>query len=105
MKYVELKGTEVEAQKELDTFISKGITVVDIWAPWCGPCRMIAPIIEELAEDNKVMKLNSDENSEIANKLGVRSIPTVLFFKDGKEIHRELGAKTLQHYQDLIKGM
>jgi thioredoxin 2 len=70
--------------------------LLDMWAPWCGPCRMIAPIIEqlvgELAGRVKVAKLNTDENQLTASRFGVRSIPTLLVFKDGKEIDRMVGA-------------
>ena len=68
--------------------------LVDLWAPWCGPCRMIAPIVEELAEDErfKVTKLDTDANPELASQLGVRSIPTLLFFKDGALADQVVGA-------------
>jgi thioredoxin 1 len=69
--------------------------VVDLWAPWCMPCRMITPIVEELANDNqgklKVFKLNTDENQDIAARYGIQGIPTLLFFKDGKEVDRLVG--------------
>jgi thioredoxin len=70
--------------------------LVDIWAPWCGPCRVIGPIIEQLAGEFagrvKVAKLNSDENQLTASRYNVRSIPTLLVLKDGKEIDRMVGA-------------
>ena len=71
--------------------------LVDIWAPWCGPCRIVGPIIEELAGEYagkmKVGKLNVDDNSETAMKYQVQSIPTILIFKDGQEIQRIIGAR------------
>jgi len=69
--------------------------LVDLWAPWCMPCRMIGPIVEQLAEENKdklkVCKLNTDENQNIAAQYGIQGIPTLLFFKGGQEVDRLVG--------------
>jgi len=69
--------------------------LVDLWAPWCSPCRMLTPVVEQLAEDNegklKVCKLNTDENQDIASQYGIQGIPTLLFIKDGKEVDRLVG--------------
>ena len=71
------------------------LTIVDVWAPWCGPCRVIGPVIEELANEYegkvKIGKLNADDNT-MAHQLGVSGIPTILFMKDGKEVDRVVGA-------------
>ncbi|MBM3240718.1 thioredoxin [Candidatus Poribacteria bacterium] len=71
--------------------------LVDIWAPWCGPCRIVGPIIEELANEYagkmKVGKLNVDDNSETAMKYQIQSIPTILIFKGGQEVQRLIGAR------------
>ena len=88
--------------------ISKNKTVlVDFWAEWCGPCRMIGPVIEELANEYEgkaiIGKLNIDSNQESSVKYGVRSIPTILTFKDGEIIDRQVGAvpkKTLTNVID-----
>ena len=72
-----------------------GLMMVDFWADWCGPCRMLAPVIDQLAEryEGKVVsgKVNVDDEQELAIRYGVMSIPTVIFFKDGKEIDRKVG--------------
>ncbi len=74
-----------------------GVTMVDFWAAWCGPCRMVAPIVEELAEEYAdegltVGKLDVDQNPRLTIQFGVRSIPSVLFFKDGKHVDTVVGA-------------
>lgn len=82
------KITELDSSN-FESAISEGSTpvVVDFWAPWCGPCKAIAPILEELAEELgekvKICKVNVDNNSEIAGKYSIRAIPTILIFKDG----------------------
>jgi len=70
--------------------------VVDFWAPWCGPCKMVAPILDKVANENAgkviVAKVNTDDNPEWASKYGVQGIPTMLFISDGKIVHRQVGA-------------
>ncbi|MBZ0169348.1 thioredoxin [Candidatus Methylomirabilis lanthanidiphila] len=74
----------------------KGLILVDFWAEWCGPCRMVAPILDELAEEYgeqvTIAKLNVDENRESAARFGIRSIPTILVFKDGAQVEQIVGA-------------
>ena len=70
--------------------------VIDFWAEWCGPCRMVSPIVEELAEEFsgkvEIGKLNVDDNIQTPNEYGIRNIPTILFFKDGKLVDKQIGA-------------
>ena len=70
--------------------------VIDFWAEWCGPCRMVSPIVEELAEEFsgkvEIGKLNVDDNINTPNEYGIRNIPTILFFKDGKMVDKQIGA-------------
>jgi len=87
------------------------ITVLDFWAQWCGPCRMVGPIIEELATDNEsddsvsVGKVDVDKNPRAAATYGIRSIPAVIYFKDGKEVDRIMGARPKSDYQDRINSL
>ena len=81
--------------------------LVDFWAAWCGPCRMIAPIVEqihgELGDKVTVMKMDIDENPNTPNKLGIMSIPTLIIFKDGKEVDRLVGAMPKARLLERIK--
>ena len=81
--------------------------LVDFWAEWCGPCRMVGPAVEQLSKTLegkvKTVKLNVDENQEIAVKYGIHSIPSLLLFKDGKEIARTVGAAPKEAYRKFIE--
>jgi len=79
--------------------------MVDVWAPWCGPCRTLTPIIEKVSEEKnvKLLKINADESGDLATSLGVRGIPTVIFFKDGQEMDRIVGLKQATAYNEIIE--
>ena len=83
--------------------------VVDLWAPWCGPCRMVGPVISELASqyDGKVVigKCNVDDEEDIAAELGVRSIPTILFYKNGEVVDKFVGAAPKAVLEEKIKAL
>jgi thioredoxin 1 len=102
-KYIELKKDNFE-----DT-INEGVSLVDFWAPWCGPCRMLSPIIDQLAQEfegkAKICKVNSDEEQDLTIKYGVRSIPTMLFIKDGEVVDQLIGANPKQALVDKLNSL
>ena len=85
---------------------AQGLVMIDFWAAWCGPCRMISPTVEELAKEYsgkiKVLKLNTDENSEIASRYKIMGIPTIMFFKDGNKLDQIVGVVPKQHLKAKI---
>lgn len=85
-----------EAQFESAVLQSSTPTVVDFWAPWCGPCRVVGPVIEELSKEFgsgvKFVKVNVDDNQGLASRYGIQGIPTLLFFKDGQVVDGQVGA-------------
>ena len=89
-----------------DDFISEGIVLVDIWAPWCGPCKTISPIIDEISAEYlgkiKVGKMEADSNRDKIMSLGIRNIPTILIYKDGEIVERSTGSSTKEKLTDLI---
>jgi thioredoxin 1 len=92
---------------EFQTTVAEGITLVDFWAPWCGPCRMIAPILDELAGELKdqarIVKINVDENPLVAGQFGVMSIPTLLLFKNGQKVDQKVGGQAKPQLKAFIQ--
>ncbi|AIX75231.1 MAG: thioredoxin TrxA [Mixta calida] len=93
---------------ETDVLKAEGLTLVDFWAEWCGPCKMIAPILDEVAEeyDGKltIAKLNIDENPETAPKYGIRGIPTLLLFKNGEVAATKVGALSKGQLKEFLNA-
>lgn len=82
--------------------------LIDFWAEWCGPCKMLSPVIDQLSEEMKnkvkIVKMNIDENPETPSSLGVRSIPTLMLFKDGKQISSKVGSHPKNKLEEWIKS-
>lgn len=87
----------------------KGVAMVDFWATWCGPCRMLGPAVEELAKEYagkvKVCKLNTDDGSNVSAKYHITSIPTIIFFKDGKIVGQTIGLQSKAALQDKLNSL
>ena len=101
--YIEL------TEQNFDETIKDGVVMVDFWAPWCGPCRMIAPVIDKLAAEYqgkaKICKVNTDEQQELAAKFGIRSIPTIFFDKNGEKVDEMIGAATEAGFKDKLDSL
>ena len=92
-----------------DVLASPLPVVVDFWAPWCPPCRVIAPILNDLAGEYAgrltIAKLNTDEHQRFMVQLGVQGLPTLIIFKDGREVERLIGARSKRHYQERFDAL
>ena len=97
LKYINSKEFDDEVLK------SKEIVLVDFYADWCGPCRMLSPVLEELAEEHNVYKVNVDNEEELAYKYGIMSIPCVIAFKNGKEHKRSIGFVEKDKLLEMLK--
>ncbi|MDD6043430.1 MAG: thioredoxin [Eubacteriaceae bacterium] len=100
----ELKLTKNNFEEEV--LKSEGLVLVDFWASWCGPCKMLAPVLEEIAEENKdikVGKVNVDEEMELAQQFNIMSIPNLILFKDGKPVKQQVGFRGKEEIEKMWK--
>ena len=95
-----IKHLENENFKEV---ISNGVWIVDFYADWCGPCKMLGPVLEKL--DNNVLKINVDSHEDLAREFGVMSIPTICFFKDGNLVNKVVGFRSKDEIETIVKGV
>lgn len=93
-------------KEDFNEIIKKDLTVVDFFATWCGPCKMLSPVIEELStkiDDVKFVKVDVDKHEEIARTYGIMSVPTIIFFRDGKEVRRHVGFTSGDKIKEIIE--
>ena len=92
---------------DFDKTIAEGVTLVDFWAAWCGPCQMLEPVIDDLAErmegKYKICKVNVDQEEEISHRYGVMSIPTVILFKDGELLDKRVGVHPVAEFESMLE--
>lgn len=108
IKYTTMAFELTDSNFEQEVLNKKGIALVDFWAEWCGPCKMIGPVVEELSKDYDgkalVAKVDVDENSELTARYGVRSIPTILILKDGEVVDKHVGYATKEALAQKIEA-
>ena len=97
--------SKIISKEEFEQLVinSKEPVLVDFYADWCGPCRMLAPIMDEIGNNYTVYKVNTDNEQELSREYGIMSIPCVIAFKDGKEINRSIGLKSKEDIVSMIK--
>lgn len=94
----------LEKEEDFLSIIGQDLYLVDFYADWCGPCKMLAPLLEEL-DFIDVLKVNVDEFPALAAKFGIMSIPTLLFFKDGLEKRKEIGFRNIEEIKEIVKSL
>ena len=90
--------------ENLDDLVKSGLHIVDFYADWCGPCKMMGSVLETM-NDVSVIKVNTDAHPKLAQKFGVMSIPTLVFFKDGAEVRKEIGIKSKEEIERIINNL
>ncbi|MDO8509103.1 MAG: thioredoxin [Nanoarchaeota archaeon] len=102
-----MEGVKKITQKEFGSFIKSGNTIIDFYADWCGPCKIVSPIIEGASKENKNIKfakIDVDKNNELAQRFGILSIPTIMFFKNGEEVDVVVGALSKEELEEKIES-
>ena len=103
-------GEEIKklTQDTFDEGVKSGVTLIDFYADWCGPCRMLAPVLAEVAKEMKgkasVVKVDIDEATKVTEKLEITSVPTLILFKDGKEVERVVGLRDADFLKDFVRS-
>lgn len=90
--------------ENLNDLVSSGVHIVDFYADWCGPCKMLGSVLEGL-ENVNIIKINTDTHPELSREFGVMSIPTIVFFKDGQEVRKEIGFKTKEEIERILNAL
>lgn len=93
---------KITSEEEFEKEIKEGNLIVDFSATWCGPCRMMEPILEELSSKIKIFKVDIDELEVLTRKLGIMSVPTMIIYKDGKEVKKVVGYHSLEEMESMI---
>lgn len=90
--------------ENLEDLVKSGVHIVDFYAEWCGPCKMLGSVLEQM-ENVSIIKVNTDNHPELAQQFGVMSIPTIVFFKDGKEVRKEIGFKPKEEIERIVNEL
>jgi thioredoxin 1 len=94
----------LEKESDFKEIVKEGVTLVDFFAEWCGPCKLMGEVLEEM-EDTKILKVNTDEFTDLAMSFGIMSIPTLILFKNGEEVEKRIGLQSKSEIEELINSV